>query len=149
MASCIPAAVHALFDLYQATYPADTVWFGAELGTFATPTTIEINNVSGDQQPAELGPNYRREEVFSVACRITVFSGEGSDPIDFLNRMDDTYAVFNALEIAVANNPTLSGTVRFAECGQMDYEPTTDAKGMAMGHLTFVVRCSQRVTSLT
>jgi len=142
-------AAQSYFNMLTALFPNYTVWVGAELGVFQTPTTIEINGVTGDQQPAELGPNYRREETFSIHCKITVFAGEGSTPTDFLNRMDDTWTVFNAIEVAVANNPTLTQVVRYAECGDMDYVPTTTQNGSAMGQLTFEVRCSQRVTSLS
>jgi len=147
--SCIPAATQSLFSLFSTTFPLYTVWFGNELGVFATNNCIEINAVSGDQVPAELGPDYRREEVFSVHCRITVIRGDASDPASYLGCMTDAWTTFNALEVAVANNPTLTQVVRFSELGEMEYEPTTTGQGLAMGVLTFVVRCSQRVNSLT
>lgn len=128
-----------------------TVWFGSELAVWSGPTTIEINGVEpADQEPAELGPTYRREEVYSVKCKITVFNGEGANgSTDFLTSMDNCWNVWIALEIAVANDPTLGGNVRFAEFGEMVYEPTTAANGAAMGTLLWVVRCQARVTSLS
>lgn len=142
-------ATQSLFSILSGLFPLDTVWLGTELGVFQTPTTIEINGITGDQQPAELGPNYKREETFAIHCKITVFSGEGSTSTDFLNRMSDTWAVFDAIEIAIANNYTLTNVVRYAEIGETDYMPTTTQNGSAMGQLTFEVRCSQRVTSLS
>jgi hypothetical protein len=149
MGSCIPAATQSLFSIFTAAYPLYTVWVGNELGVFATTDTIEINSVSADQAPAELGPSYRREEVFSVHCRITVIRGDASDPASYLGAMTDAFTIFNGLEAAVANNPTLTQVVRFAELGEMEYDPTTTAQGMSMAVLSFVVRCSQRVNSLS
>lgn len=155
--TAIPGTLPYLVTLYQTAYPMDTnnvpvvVWFGVELGVWSSPTTIEINGVEpADQEPAELGPDYRREETFSVKCKITVFSGTGANGTpDFLARMTDCFTVWKALEIAVANDPTLGGNVRFAEFGEMQYEPTTDGKGDAVGTLLWVVRCQARVTSLS
>lgn len=153
----IPGAVNYLFTLFQTAYPIDAnnvpvmVWFGTELGAFSAPTTIEINGIDpGDQEPAELGPNYKREETYAIKCKISVFSGSGANgATDFLARMNDVFTVWKALEIAVANDPTLGGNVRFAEFGDMAYEPTTDGSGRATGCITWCVRCQQRVTSLS
>ena len=153
----IPGTVNYVYNLFSTTYPYDAnnvptfVWFGTELAAFSAPTTIEINCVDpADQEPAELGPNYRREELYSIKCKITVFNGQGAGgATDFLARMDDCFTVWKALEIAVANDPTLGGNVRYAEFGEMNYEPTTDGSGRAMGCLTWCIRCSQRVTSLS
>lgn len=153
----IPGTVNYLFDLFGTTYPLDAnsvptlIWFGVTLTTFSAPTTIEINEVEpADQEPAELGPSYRREELYSIKCKITVFNGEGSNGAsDFLARMNDCFTVWKALAVAVANDFTLGGNVRYAEVGELCYEPTTDGSGRAMGCLTWVIRCSQRVTSLS
>lgn len=155
--SAIPGTLPYLVTLFGNAYPMDAdnvpvlVWFGAELTTFSSPTTIEINGIDvADQEPAELGPNYKREETFTVKCKITVFNGEGANgSTDFLDRMNDCFTVWKALVIAVANDPTLGGNVRFAENGEMAYLPTTDATGRATGTLIWGVRCQQRVTSLS
>jgi hypothetical protein len=155
--SAIPGTIPYLFNLFATTYPMDPnnvptfVWFGVQLTAFSAPTTIEINGVGpADQEPAEMGPNYKREETFSVNCRVSVFNGQGaSGSTDFIARMTDCFTVWKALEIAVANDPTLGNNVRYAEFGDMEYEPTTDGSGRAMGCLTWCVRCSQRVTSLS
>ncbi len=155
--TAIPGTIHYVYNLFGATYPMDAnnvptlVWFGSELAVFSAPTTIEINCVDpADQEPAEMGPNYRREELFSLKCKITVYSGEGANgATDFLARMDDCFTVWKALAIAVANDPTLGDNVRYAEFGEMEYMPGTDASGRATGCLTWSVRCSQRVTSLS
>ena len=155
--TAIPGTITYLVTLFGTAYPMDAnnvpvlVWFGTELAAYSSPTTIEINGVDlADQEPAELGPNFKREETFTVKCKITVFNGEGANGTpDFLARMTDCFAVWKPLVIAVANDPTLGGNVRFAENGEMIYTPTTDGSGRAMGSLTWGVRCQQRVTSLS
>lgn len=155
MSSAYPAAVQQLIQVFTAAYPTDAtgtpvmVWYGVELGVYSAPTTIEINGYTGDQEPAELGISYRREETGSIHCKITVYAGNGADSVDHVNRMVDCWNVWDALEVAVANNPTLNGTVRFAELGAMDDTPTTTGQGMAMGQLVFDVRYSARVQSLS
>lgn len=152
----IPPALHALYSILSAAYPTDPngepvmYWFGAELGAWESPTTVEINGVHpADQEPASLGPDYLREEIFSVDCRATVFGGDSTTANGFLSNMDAVWAVWIALETAVANNPELNGTVRYAEFGEMTYEPTTDGKGIVCGTLAWVVRCSARNFSLS
>lgn len=152
----IPPALSALFAIFSAAYVTDstgqavTYWFGAVLPAWEAATTVELNGVHpADQQPADLGPRYTREETFSVDSRITVFSGTAPSAASFIANMGDVWNVWKALETAVANNPTLNNTVRYAEFGEMDYTPATDGKGLAMGTLTWFVRCSQRVTSLS
>ena len=152
----IPNALTQLYSVFQAAYPLDAngqqvfFWFGAELGAWSAPTTIEINGVHpADQEPADVSQAFLREETFSIDCKITTFSGGATTQADFFASMNATWNVWIALSIAVANNPMLNGVVRYAEFGEMDYSPTTDAKGMCMGTLTWATRCSARVTSLS
>lgn len=152
----IPPALNALYSIFGAAYPVDangeavTLWFGASLPAWEAATVVQICAVDpADQQPATLGPDYLREETFSVRCEVTVFAGMPPTAVNYLANMSATWNVWKALEIAVANNPELNGTVRYAEFGEMIYEPAQDAKGMVMGTLTWFVRCSARVTSLS
>lgn len=157
----IPNALNSLFALYQTAYPTDPsnepvyFWFGATLSAWFAPTTIEVNGVNpANQEPATLGPDFQREETFSIECKISMFPGFSPTTANYFTTMQNVWNAWIALEIAVANNPTLStsalpgGTVRYAEFGEMAYEPSTDGKGMCMGVLTWVVRCSARNYSL-
>ncbi len=151
----IPNALTQLFAVYQAAYPTDAngeptyYWFGAVLSAWSAPTTIEINGVHpADQEPVTLGPDYQREETFSIDCRLTMFNGSTPTTANYFLMMNNVWAAWTALEIAVANNPTLNGVVRYSEFGEMDYEPVADGKGMCMGALTWVVRGSARNYSL-
>ena len=77
MASSVPGAVGALITILTAALPGDaTVWFGKALPVYTAPLTLQILKVSGDQEPAELGPSYRREETFSIHCELTSFAGD-------------------------------------------------------------------------
>jgi hypothetical protein len=152
----IPAAIHALYTIFQAAYTTDPngeavmVWFGATLPAWEPATVVELYAVTqADQEPASLGPDYTREETFSIDCRITVFGGMAPTAVNYLSNMDAVWNVWRALETAVANNPELNGTVRYAEFGDMVYEPALDSKGMAMGTLTWATRCSARNFSLS
>ena len=153
--TAVPNTIQALVSIFQAAAPMDLnnrpimVWYVRELGVFAEPTTIEINGVSQTQMPAELGPTYRREEEFIVHCKLTIFSGEGADSVDHINRMVEAWNVWKLLEIAIANNPTLNGNVRFAEMSSVEDLPSSTPRGTAMHQLTFEIRAEQRVTSLS
>jgi hypothetical protein len=153
--TAVPSTIQAIVSIFAIANPIDSnnrpimVWYGQELGVFAEPTTIEINGVSMTQEPAELGPNFRREEEFLVHCKITVFSGEGTSDQDHFNRMNDAWTIWKALQVAVANNPTLNNNVRYAEFVSVDDLPTTTPRGNAMHQLAFELRCEQRVSSLS
>ena len=147
MASSIPLAVPQLISIAQTALPAGTlVWFGKALGVFNTPITLQILRVTGEQIPAELGPNYRREETFSIECEIDSWAGDVDQP----SRMSEVFnTAFYPLAVAIANNYTLNSTVRFAECTAFHYEPDNDASGRSLGRLSFEIVCSQRITSLS
>lgn len=135
-------------SIAASTYPADgsvTIWFGAELPAYSAPLTFMITEVTGDQQPAELGNQYKREETFAIVC--SLISYQGGVP-DFNSMLTSLMANFVLLSQAIANNPTLTGAVRFAEVGNFHITPETDANGQSAVTLDFSVRCQQRVTSL-
>lgn len=108
--------------------------------------TLQISEVTGDQQPAELGNNYRREETFAIVCSLIAY--QGGVP-DFSVMLTSLMSNFVLLSQAIANNPTLNSAVRFAEVGNFVITPETDANGKSAITLDFSVRCQQRVTSLT
>lgn len=154
MPSSIPGAVSNLVSLLTAVYAGQDnvqVWYGKELSKFVSPITVQILGWTGDQQPAALGPDYRREETFAIQMNITSWAGNQ----DYLSRQTEVMGAFETLAVLVANNWTLpstaggnDGAVRFAEVGTFTFTPQSDAAGMGMGVLLFDIHCSQRITSL-
>lgn len=146
MSSSIPGTVAYFLQLAGNALPADAyVYFGVELPRYSAPVTLQVTGITGNQAPAELGPAYKREETYSILCELTSFAGDQ----DFPSRLQEVMANWALITVAVGNDPTLGGNVRYAECGDMDFAPKSDPKGMSLGSLTFDVRCSQRITSLT
>ena len=158
MPSSIPGAVSNLYTILTAAFLDNTdceVFVGPTLPSkFLPPTRVQILGWTGDQEPAELGPSYRREETFQIHCQIVSASGEQS-PMALLNIQTLVMDAFEVLSVLIANNWTLpstaggnDGTVRFAEVGTFDFVPQMTQRGQS-GTLTFTVHCTQRITSLT
>lgn len=145
--TAIPLALTQAITIATAALPANTTcYFGAELPAYVSPLTFWISEITGDQKPAELGNQYRREEQFQLICSIVSYQGGVTDFPTLLSSLMTTG--FIPLSQAIANNPTLNGTVRFAEVGNFHISPETDANGNAGVTLDFSIRCVQRVTSL-
>lgn len=146
--SAIPGALVQAMAIASATFPANTtVYYGEELPTYSAPLTFQITEITGDQQFAELGPGYRREEVFSLVCTLSFFQG-GVIP-DFAVQLESLMDNFVLLSRAIANNPTLNGAVRLSEVGNFHISSATDQQGQGASTIDFSIRCQQRVTSLT
>jgi len=155
MPSSIPAARANLRSLLTTAFVAQTnvlVYYGKTLGSYVSPITVQITGWTGDQQPAELGPSYRREETYAINMDITSWAGDQ----DYATREVEVMAAFGTVSLVVANNWTLpstaggnDGAVRFAEVGTFNFVPEADDNGQSMGKLLFDVHCSQRITSLT
>lgn len=144
--SAIPGALAQFMVVASAALPAGTtVWFGEELPTYTTPLTLQITEITGDQAPAEIGPQYRREETFSLTCSMFAYQG---GPPDFPGILSTLMTQFVVLSRAVANNPTLNSAVRFAQVGNFIITPASDPNGQSAVTLDFAVRCEARVTSL-
>lgn len=145
--SAIPGALAGFMALAAASLPAKTtVWFGEELPTYNTPVTLQITEITGDQTTAELGPQFRREETFSLICSLTVYRGGEANFPALLGDVMDSFALVSK---AVGNNPTLNKSVRFAQVGNFHLTPETDTNGLSSITLDFSVRCEARVTSLS
>lgn len=158
MSSSIPAAVANLITILTAALPASTqVVYGPPPSsgtheTYLAPNALWVSEVIGNQDPAELGVNYRREENYSIICELTAFEGDQ----DFLATMQSCFTLFKTVEVTIANNPWLStsglndstAAVRFAEVGDINFTPQLTPKGQSNGSLQFHVRCSQRIDSL-
>lgn len=158
MSSSIGPAVNNFLALAKAAIPTTVASEGAtqvvfgELSKYVAPVTIQIIEVTGNADVAELGVNYRREETYSIVCDIVTFAGDQ----EYLQRFNDALLIYNKLVTAVANNPWLSSSgvsdstnaVRYAEIGDYSIIPHATAIGQSVCSLQFHVRCSQRVDSL-
>lgn len=151
--SAIPGTLAAFMALAAETLPEGaTVWFGEELGTYSAPVTLQITEITGDQQPAEIGARYRREETFNLVCLLTCYQG---GPQVFPSVLGDVMAQFNALALAVGDNPSLTGpddtvqVARYCQVGNFIITPNSDQNGMSAVTLSFALRCAQRVESLS
>lgn len=158
MSSSVGPAVTNLITIVTAAIPASLAGEGAtqvvfgELPKYEAPVTLQIMEVTGDADVAELGLTFRREETYSIICEIVTWSGDQ----DYVTRFNDAMTVYNAVVIAVANNPWLSvsglndssAAVRFAEVGDFSITPHATPIGQSVCSLQFHVRCSQRVDSL-
>lgn len=145
--SAIPGAVAAVLSIATDTLPSDsTVWYGTELPAYSAPLTFQVSEISGDQNWAELGPAYRREEKFQLTCSLIYYVGGVPDFNAQLQSLMDSFVL---LARAIANNPTLNGSVRLAEVGNFAISPETDANGQSATTLDFAIRCQQRVTTLS
>lgn len=145
--SAIPGALVAFMGIATEALPdGSTVWFGQEIPTYANKITLQISEITGDQEPAELGPQYRREEKFSLICSLSVCVGGSPDFPGLLSQAMDNFALVSE---AVGNNPKLNGAVRFAQVGNFMITAGTDANGLSALTLDFSVRCEARVNSLS
>jgi len=145
--SAIPGALVQALAIATDAFPADTtIWYGADLPSYTAPLTFQITEITGDQEPAEIGQLYRREETFNLVCTLTTYTG-GSP--DFPSQLTDLMGSFALLSAAIGNNPTLNGAVRFAQVGNFVVTPQTDANGQSATTLDFNIRCTQRVNSLS
>jgi hypothetical protein len=158
MASSIGPAVANFITVATAAVPSSLTDEGAtqvvfgEVTQYVAPVTLQIMEVTGNAEVAEMGSNFRREETYSIVCEITTFAGDQ----DYIQRFDDAMTILNAVTVAVANNPWLStsglndhtAAVRFAEIGDFSIIPQPGPQGQSTCSLQFHVRCSQRVDSL-
>lgn len=159
MATSIPAAVNNFITIATANIPATManegstqVVFG-DLSKYVAPVTLQIMEVTGNADVAEMGVNFRREETYSIICEVVTFAGDQN----YVQRFTDCMTIYNNLVKAVANNPWLStsgvndstAAVRFAEIGDYSIIPHAGPRGGSVCSLQFHVRCSQRVNSLS
>lgn len=146
--SAIPGALVNFIALAQSALgQSATVWWGKELETYSAPVTLQITEITGTQDPAEIGQSYRREETFQLICTLSVYQG-GPQGTANIACLQEVMAQFALVSAAIGNNPTLSGAVRFAEVKNFLLTPDTDGNGTTAVTLDFQVACSQRVRSL-
>jgi hypothetical protein len=146
MSSSVPNAIPAFMAITQAALPANfEVKFGTVFGPYIAPQALLITGVHFTEDGfAEIGPNYQHEEHYTIGATLTSVAGDSDDPA----RLQEVYALYKDITIAIAAKPTLNGTIRLAWCRQLDYQPARDAKGFSVGQLDFEVSCQARVDSL-
>ena len=162
MATSIQTAVHNFLQMMDpnkgGVLPSGSqVIYRKFMPRYIAPLTLQVSEVHGEQEPAEMSPGYRREERYDMHCCLSYTSG-GTQDADFLYAFDQVFNNFTLIETTIANNPWLSvapvpgpgnGPVRFAQTIQLDYVPNADTYGKIVGELTFTVHCEARVSSLT
>lgn len=159
--SAIPGALANFLTVASTALPSGTtVYYGSAI-PYTTPYTLQVTEIAGNQEPATIGPYFRREETFALVCTLSYYQGGTGDPQGsngFVTCLSNVMSYFSTIALAVASNPTLDCTelstglgpaVRYAECGNFQLTPETDANGMVCVTLDFQVRCSQRVRSLS
>jgi hypothetical protein len=158
VSSSIGPAVKNFIAIATAAIPASVTGEGAtqvvfgDISRYVAPVTLQIIEVTGDADVAELGVNFRREETYSIVCEVVTYAGDQ----DYTQRFQDCMLIYNSVQVAVANNPWLStsglnddtAAVRFSELGNYSIIPHATPKGQSVCSLQFHVRCSQRVDSL-
>lgn len=159
MSSSIPLAVANLVTMLDpnqgGTLPAGSqVFVQKYMPRFIAPLTLQIMEVHGKQEPAEMSPGYRREEMYDIHCCLSYAEGDNN----YTNAFNQAFAAFKTIETTIGNNPWLSvaaqpgpgnGAVRFAQIEAEDYVPNADIKGLVVGEIEFTVNCQARITSLT
>lgn len=152
MATSFPLAVTNFLSIATAALPATSattnvvIKFGSIIGVNPGMQWLLVKGCRYTEDTwGELGPTYRHEEHYYLACEIG--SSAGSD--DEATRMTEVQGLYNDVAIAVANNPTLNGAVRVSECRQLSYSPSYTPQGFSQGCIEFELYCEQRVNSLT
>jgi hypothetical protein len=144
--SSVASATRKYFQTaVAAVLPDDAyVWYGAKMSIFEAPITLEILGWHGQQVPAELSPQARREEEFELVCCITSFAGDQ----DFDARETEAVTQWNAVSVMIGNDYTLGGNVRWAQMATYNFEGIPNADGQSIGVMNFTIECQARIDSL-
>ena len=147
MSASAPVVVPAFMAVATAALPQNfQVREGQVFGPRVDPQTLLVTGIHFlVDEYAEMGPRYQHEERYNIQCALA--SSGGKD--DQASRLQEVYALYGPLTIAVANNPTLNQTVRLAWCRQLDYTMGYDGRGLSVGVLLFEVQIQVRVNSLS
>lgn len=122
------------------------MYFGKRLSVYSAPITLQVYGWRALQEPAELAPNLRREETFELDCCLSSFAGDQ----DYESREAECIANWNLLYVAVGNDATLGGIVRWAQFTEYEFSADSNPTGgQSIGHLEFKIQCVQRVESLS
>ncbi len=143
------AAVDQLVTLFTGAVAADVTVVDGYPGPNIPEKIVAIGGTPGPiitwhSKPAELGAN-RREELYTITCVASVAYGGEADQEATVRA--DLGTIIGALEAAIHANPTLSGTVRYAQIvhGLFAGTDAVTAERGRMWTLTFDVECTARV----
>lgn len=143
------AAVDALVALVEGAVPAGVTVVDGYPGPNQPEQIVAIGGTPGPiitwhSAPAELGSN-RREENYTIACVASVAFGGEADQEQ--TARDALGVIVSAIESAIYSNPTLSGTVRYAQIvhGLFTGTDVVTATRGRMWTLAFTVECTARV----
>lgn len=161
MSTSVPLVLNALVSTATTALPAGSQIVLATVmpaGYMAGPgevtgvtsgVTLEITGVRFlMDQYAELGPNYKHEEHYNIACSLIAWAG---DP-NFTQRMLDVYTCYADLQVAISQNMVLGLTdpvPRIAWPRQLSFTPGPDAFGRPAGTIDFEIEVQARVNSLS
>jgi hypothetical protein len=150
MAASVPTAIPALTSIFQGALPDNfQVGLGQVFTPYIAPQTLLITGIHfTEDEYAEMAPTYKHEEHYNVQCCLISTAGDNGYDAQ-ASRLQEVYTLYQGIQVAVANNPNISNTVRLGWCRQLDYMPSADIKGMSAGVLNFEVEIQARVTSLT
>jgi hypothetical protein len=152
MSSCIPAARIYFLNMCRNVLPQDTfIWYGAKLSLFSSPLMLQCYGWHAIQEPAELAPNLRREEIFDLDCCLSSFQGDQ----DFDAREAEVMTNWSLITTALGNDASFNGggtgpgIVRWAQITEYEFQPMPDPEGKSIGSLEFKVGCVQRIESMS
>lgn len=145
MSSSVPTSIPAFIAIAQAALPEGfQIRQGAVFGPFIAAQSLQITGIRFTKdQHAELGPNYKHEEEYNILCSLVGTAGND----DTASRIQEVAALYADLSVAIANQPTLSGTVRTAWTTQTGYKLSPTSQGWSAAQVDFQVIVTARVPS--
>jgi len=149
LTSAIPDAITALIGhlaMIAATYTDPQLQvIDGDLGTNVLPAFVQIGNATGwVQEAVDLG-NFRRDERFDLEGIIQWFDGGAGAEVASQVRAD-AFAILEAVVLAITADPTLGGSVMFAQCtGGGAMEQGTTANGGWSVIVPFQVHCQAQL----
>lgn len=165
MSSSVPVVLPAFKALATTALPAGSqVWTGSvmpvqqpgpgDVTGIASGAWLQIKGIHFDaDQFAEMGPTYKHEEHYNIECELCVWRGGGNydTSVDFDQCVQDVYAVYADLTIALGNqirlNQTDPNVPRLAWPRQLSLVIAPDALGRPSACIDFEVQVQARVTS--
>lgn len=162
MSHSVPLVIPALESLAISALPQGTQWWlGEVLPPFqagpgqveneSTGIIVQIKTIHFEEDAyAELGPNFKHEEHYSIEGCVVSWSGGTWGTFD--QCLQDAYTAYSMLTKAIGNNPTLGLTgiiPRIAWPRQRSVLLGPDFKGFAQAQIEFEIYVEARVPSLT
>lgn len=144
--SSIPAAMSALVTVLQGVAAAGGLATGmlvvdGDMGTNSPQLWVELGGAANwKQEPAGLG-NYRRDESYDLEALVNLYDG-GTGPDVAPTVRANAFGILELIILAIAADPTLGGTVRFAQCmGGGDMTQGATVIGGWAVQVPFVINC--------